>query len=129
MANGSCVPTSASNMTGNYTDKGNALGSLGNYAGAIIYYDKALAINPNYQVALNGKGNALDKLGTATPGNAAKFLKYENSTYGIRVQYPSDWTIQESNASGTLINIARFVSPTGPNSNPTAEVTIYSRVN
>ena len=50
---------------------------------------------------------------------------YENPTYGIRVRYLSDWTIQESNTSGTLINIATFVSPTGPNSNPTAEVRIY----
>jgi hypothetical protein len=50
---------------------------------------------------------------------------YENTTYGIRVQYPSDWTVEGSNASGTLINIATFVSPTGPNSNPTADVSIY----
>ena len=26
-----------------------------------------------------------------TPGNATKFLKYENSTYGIKIQYPADW--------------------------------------
>jgi hypothetical protein len=50
---------------------------------------------------------------------------YKNTTYGIQIRYPSDWTIQESNASGTLINIATFVSPTGPNSDPTAEVAIY----
>ena len=50
---------------------------------------------------------------------------YENATYEIRVEYPSDWTIQESNATGTLINIATFVSPAGPNSNPTADIAIY----
>jgi hypothetical protein len=44
---------------------------------------------------------------------------------GIRVHYPSDWTIQESKPSGTRINIATFVSPTGPNSNPTADIAIY----
>ena len=49
---------------------------------------------------------------------------YQNTAYGIQIRYPSDWTIQESNASGTLINIAIFVSPTGPNSDPTAEVAI-----
>jgi hypothetical protein len=35
------------------------------------------------------------------------------------------WTIQESNTTGTLINIATFISPTGPDSNPTATVAIY----
>ena len=25
------------------------------------------------------------------PGNATNFLQYENSTYGIKMQYPSDW--------------------------------------
>jgi hypothetical protein len=43
IANRSCVPTSASNMTGNYTDKGIALYNLGNYTGAISYHDKAVA--------------------------------------------------------------------------------------
>jgi hypothetical protein len=50
---------------------------------------------------------------------------YQNIAYGIQMRYPSDWTIQESNASGTFINIATFVSPTGPNSDPTAEIAIY----
>ena len=56
--------------------------------------------------------------------NTVATSTYENTTYGIQVQYPSDWTIQQSNASGTLINIATFISPTGPNSNPTADVAI-----
>ena len=50
---------------------------------------------------------------------------YQNKAYGIQIRYPSDWTIQKSNTSGTLINIATFVSPTGPNSDPTAELSIY----
>ncbi|MGB6590590.1 MAG: hypothetical protein WBE68_03685, partial [Candidatus Nitrosopolaris sp.] len=53
------------------------------------------------------------------------FTPYQNTAYGIQIRYPFDWTIQESNKSGTLINIATFVSPTGPNSDPTAEVSIY----
>jgi tetratricopeptide (TPR) repeat protein len=57
--------------------------------------------------------------------NPAATSTYVNSTYGIRVYYPSDWTIQVSKPSGTLINIATFVSPTGPNSNPTADIAIY----
>jgi tetratricopeptide (TPR) repeat protein len=38
---------------------------LGNY-GDIPYYDKALAINPHYDLALNNKGVALDNLGNHT---------------------------------------------------------------
>jgi tetratricopeptide (TPR) repeat protein len=43
--------------------KGNSLYDLGNYASAIEYYDKALAIDPNHIHALYGKGLALDRLG------------------------------------------------------------------
>jgi hypothetical protein len=57
--------------------------------------------------------------------NATSVSTYENRNYGIQIRYPSDWTIQESNASGTLINIVTIVSPTGPNSNPTAAGAIY----
>jgi hypothetical protein len=49
---------------------------------------------------------------------------YENKIYGIKVQYPSDWSVQESASSGGLITIATFLSPTG-NPFPTAVVTIY----
>jgi hypothetical protein len=41
------------------------------------------------------------------------------------MQYPSDWSVQESKSSGELINVATLVSPTGPDSNPTATVAIY----
>jgi hypothetical protein len=58
-------------------------------------------------------------------GNNSTYSTYENSTYGIRVQYPSDWSVQESNITGTLIKIATFVSPTGQDSNPDAEVALY----
>ncbi|MGB7952423.1 MAG: hypothetical protein WCF23_00455 [Candidatus Nitrosopolaris sp.] len=51
-------------------------------------------------------------------------IEVENGTYGIRVQYPSHWSIQ-SNASGNPINIVTFLSPTAPNSNPTATVAIF----
>jgi hypothetical protein len=48
-----------------------------------------------------------------------------DSTYGIRVQYPSDWSVQESKSSGERMNVAAFVSPTGPDSDPTAWVSIH----
>ena len=43
--------------------KGNALSQLGKYQEALIWYDKALAIDPKHVRALNGKGNALSQLG------------------------------------------------------------------
>jgi hypothetical protein len=58
-------------------------------------------------------------------GNNSTYSTYENSTYGIGVQYPSNWSVQESNTTGTLIKIATFFSPTGPDSDPTAEVSLY----
>ena len=39
------------------------LNDLGKYQEAITYYDKVLAIDPNFVYALNGKGVALDDLG------------------------------------------------------------------
>jgi hypothetical protein len=43
----------------------------------------------------------------------------------IQIQYPSHWSVQESKPSGDLINVAIFISPTAPDSNPTATVAIY----
>ena len=56
--------------------------------------------------------------------NTVATSTYENTTYGIQVKYPSDWSVQESNTTGTLIKIATFLSPTG-NPFPTAEASIY----
>jgi tetratricopeptide (TPR) repeat protein len=39
--------------------KGMAYLNAGNYTEAIPYFDKALAINPNYSLTLNNKGAAL----------------------------------------------------------------------
>jgi hypothetical protein len=58
-------------------------------------------------------------------GNNSTYSTYQNNTYGIRVQYPSDWSMQELKSSGERINVAAFVSPTGPDSDPTGDVSIY----
>jgi plastocyanin len=39
------------------------------------------------------------------------FDSYNNSTYGINIDYPSDWTLQGGNKSGTLTDIVSFFSP------------------
>jgi tetratricopeptide (TPR) repeat protein len=44
-------------------EKGNNLVKLGSYNGAIVFYNKALIIDPNNVEALYNKGNALVKLG------------------------------------------------------------------
>jgi tetratricopeptide (TPR) repeat protein len=43
--------------------RGNFLDDLGNFTGAIQYYDKILAIAPNDADALYNKGLVLDQLG------------------------------------------------------------------
>ncbi len=40
--------------------------NLGNNTGAILYYDKALAIDPHYVLALANKGAVLGNLGNYT---------------------------------------------------------------
>ena len=62
---------------------------------------------------------------TSSTENQVATSTYENRNYGIQIQYPSDWTVQESKSSGELINVATFISPTGPDSNPTATVALY----
>jgi hypothetical protein len=51
-----------------------------------------LAIDPNNTFALTNKAAILDRLGNhTTTENATTFVQYENSSYGIKMQYPSDW--------------------------------------
>jgi len=48
--------------------------------------------------------------------NDNKMLTYENSTYGIRMQYPSEWHKEENVSGGSdnksmLVDVVRFSSP------------------
>jgi tetratricopeptide (TPR) repeat protein len=47
-------------------DKGEILYRQGNYTQAVQYFDKALAVDPNYKDALNGKAYAFKSLGNYT---------------------------------------------------------------
>jgi hypothetical protein len=49
---------------------------------------------------------------------------YQNKTYGIKVQYPSGWIVEQSNISSVPITIAAFFSLNG-NPKTTAEISIY----
>jgi tetratricopeptide (TPR) repeat protein len=51
---------------------------LENHTGAIAYYDKVLAIDPNYDLALFSKGVALDSLGNHTGA-----IKYYDKAFAI----------------------------------------------
>ena len=55
-----------------FVDKANSLYTQGNYTQAIQLFDKALALDPNFRQALNGKGDALYSLTNDTQG-------YENA--------------------------------------------------
>jgi hypothetical protein len=85
-----------------------------------VCYNKALAIDPKNSIALTNKDTILHML-----GNNMTSSTYENRNYGIQIQYPFDWSVQDYKSSGELINVATLVSPTGPDSNPTATVAIY----
>ena len=58
---------------------------------------------------------------TATASN---FLPYENSTYGIKVQYPSSWDKQENGTrQDTETNLVTFYPPS-TNSNASLDISI-----
>jgi eukaryotic-like serine/threonine-protein kinase len=55
-----------------------------------------------------------------------KMLTYENSTYGIRMQYPSNWHKEENLSSGSdnnsmLVDVVKFISPTKNASDTSSE--------
>ena len=72
---------------------------------------------------------------TSNPSNAqtttittTNFLTYQNSTYGIKIQYPSDWLYKESNTSNSSVQtVVTFVSPnlvTAPTSKSFVALTV-----
>ena len=65
-------------MLMHYITKAETLAGLGNYTGAIVYYDKALAIDPRDKFALTNKGAALDGL-----GNHAEAIQYYDKALAI----------------------------------------------
>jgi len=47
---------------------------------------------------------------TSTNSNSTNFLTYSNSTYGIKIQYPSSWPKEESHNQSSD-DIVKFSSP------------------
>ena len=50
---------------------------------------------------------------TTAAASAANFLTYQNSTYGISVQHPSNWIKEENHNSTSPGHIVKFSSPQG----------------
>ena len=53
-----------------------------------------------------------------------KMISYDNSTYGIRMQYPSNWQKEEnvtSDNKSMLVDVVKFISPTKNASDPSSE--------
>ena len=83
--------------------------------GAIVIYIRQTVYNTIYGLMINSFDIIPQNSSTVNPSV---------SNYGVLIKYPSDWSKQELTASGTPINIVTFVSPAGPASNPTADVSI-----
>jgi hypothetical protein len=66
-------------------------------------------------VAATTTSNTTNNLTATTPTttSSSNLLLYENSTYGIRIQYPSDWDLEETDYSTDdgVTDIVRFLSP------------------
>jgi eukaryotic-like serine/threonine-protein kinase len=55
----------------------------------------------------------------------SNFLLYENSTYGIKIQYPSGWDkIEDGIREGTKTNIIAFFPASAANSNASLDISI-----
>ncbi len=48
-----------------------------------------------------------------TSGNATKFLEYENSTYGIKIQYPSQWRVEGASNSSIVASFYPQINNAG----------------
>ena len=92
--------------------KGLALIKLGSYDEAIQNFDKVIEIDPNNTDALNSKNYAFNEF-NATQNNkiSEDFSVYENSTFGIKINYPKNWTIESQKEEYPLTNVAIFYSP------------------
>ena len=99
--------------------KGMAYLNEGNYTDAISYFDKALAINPNYPLALNNKGAALYGLGIYNES-----IAYFDKALSVNPGYTT--AIQPTNAlalAGKKLDLATF-SKTKIIAKPTGTIAI-----
>ena len=90
---------------------------IGDKVYSIIYYSPAETY-PVYRTIYDQMIKSFEVI----PQNSSAAISvstYQNRNYEIQIQYPSNWSVQESKSSGELVNIATFLSPTD-NPYPTA---------
>jgi hypothetical protein len=85
-----------------------------------------LPIDPNNTFALTNKVAILHMLGNNTTHRNPKFLQYGNSTYGIKIQYSSDWNVE---GGGNPAIIASFYPQTNYAANSRFYHILFSRRN
>ena len=76
----------------------------GTIIGDKVYYVQYIANAPKYFDYLPAVQHMVGSLHVIepTPGNPAKFLQYRNSIYGIKIQYPSDWRVEDGSNSSIV---------------------------
>jgi hypothetical protein len=79
---------------------------------ALIFLILSVMLTPSAQFESTFSVRAQQGAGTVAVTPITNFLTYQNSTYGIKMQYPSDWLYREGNTSnGSVQTIVTFVSP------------------
>jgi hypothetical protein len=68
--------------------------------------------SPFFLPPLSSSSSQTNSTNSATAGSEVKILPYENSTFGIKVHYPSNWIKQESQNRSSN-DIVKFNSPVG----------------
>jgi hypothetical protein len=83
-----------------------------------LSYDSLLTVNSHITFKLSPLGgqhpqaqNAPTMTSTATSTTSSNMSVYQNSTYGIKIQYPSDWLYRKRDRT----NIVTFIPPSEVN--------------
>jgi hypothetical protein len=79
---------------------------------ALILLILSVMLTPSAQFEATFSVRAQQGAGTVAATPTTNFLTYQNSTYGIKIQYPPDWLYKEGNRSNSSVQtIVTFVSP------------------
>jgi hypothetical protein len=78
--------------------------------------DQLVALSVRLQDIERRQGSGLAagrtiEAGNSSAGDVTNVLTYENSTYGVKMQYPDNWTVEGVNITDTTGNFANFFSP------------------
>jgi hypothetical protein len=64
---------------------------------------------------------------TTPPATTSNFLAYENSTYGLKISYPANWTYYGTAEYGGFIDIVIFQAPLEGRTDPSSALFMVSR--